>query len=272
MQAEPREYFVIDASRDGRRLALTVGGANNVVYSYDIATAKFTRVTLRFDVEGAVWTHNDSRITYWSGTELRAASADASAPDEVLMSASEVASRHLYPLSSSADGQLITVTWLTPGKGSDVGIYSVRDDRLNPILTSRFNEVQGYISPDGKWLVYISDENGQPEAYLRAVDGSGKKLPVSSGGALHVRWSLRGRELLYATEDAPDVMAVPFAPGPTPTLGKPLALFGQNAATVLKDLRALSPAPDGSRFATLFRIPRPPLKEIRVVTNWTPER
>ena len=272
MQAEPREYFMIDASHDDRRLAVTVGGANNVVYAYDIATAKFTRVTFRFDVEGAVWTHNDSRITYWSGTELRAASADASAPDEVLMSVSEVAGRHLNPVSSSADGQLITVTWLSPGKGRDVGIYSVRDDHLSPVLTSRFNEVEGYISPDGKWLAYVSDETGRPEAYVRAVDGSGRKLPVSSGGALRVRWSLRGRELLYAPEDAPGVMAVPFRPGPTPALGKPFALFGRNAAAALKDIRALSPAMDGSRFAALFRLPRPPLQEIRVVTNWTPER
>jgi serine/threonine-protein kinase len=272
MPADPREYFVLDVSRDGRRLAVTVGGANNVVYAYDIATGKFTRATSRFDVEGAVWTHNDSRITYWSGTELRAAPADSNGSDEVLMSASELAGRRLYPLSSSADGQMVSVTWPKPGKDSDVGIYSVRDDKLTPIAETRFNEFEGYISPDGKWIAYISDENGRPEVYVQASDSTGKKHMVSSGGATRVRWSLRGRELIYATAAEIGVMAVPFAPGPTPAFGKPHALFGPNAAAVLKDIRALSPAPDGSRFAALFRVPHPPLKEIRVVTNWTPER
>jgi hypothetical protein len=44
-------------------------------------------------------------------------------------------------------------------------------------------------------------------------------------------------------------------------------LFGIDGE--LSQVFDLAPAPDGSRFAVLIKKPRPPLTEIRLVTNWT---
>jgi serine/threonine-protein kinase len=268
MPAERQRYLSIDMSHDGRRLAVQKGGANNVLFAYDIVRNQWTRLTFRRDIQAPVWKHDDSHVTYWSGADVRSVPADGSGAEEVLVSASQAAGRQVFPESWSGDGQTLSVTLFTPGKGTDVGLYSVREKRLTPIVESRFDEIGGQLSPDGRWLAYVSNESGREQVYVRAVEGSGGKLAVSSDGGASVRWTSNGRELVYANEKG--VMAVSFTPGPQPSLGKPGVLFGPGAVTRFID--RLSPSPDGSRFAAVFEIPYPPIKEIRVVTNWSPAR
>ena len=84
-----------------------------------------------------------------------------------------------------------------------------------------------------------------------------------------MRWAASGRELIIGTQDG--LMAVPFTPGPTPIIGKPALLIGISA-DVVNGLTSIDPAPDGKRFAALYRGALPRLTDIRVVTNWHPDR
>ena len=36
-----------------------------------------------------------------------------------------------------------------------------------PYLATPFNEQFGFLSPDGKWLLYVSDESGSNQAYVQ---------------------------------------------------------------------------------------------------------
>jgi len=36
--------------------------------------------------------------------------------------------------------------------------------KATPLLHSKFNESQGQFSADGKWIAYVSDESGSPQA------------------------------------------------------------------------------------------------------------
>ena len=38
---------------------------------------------------------------------------------------------------------------------------------VRPLVQTRFNELNGEISPDGRWLAYQSNESGQDEIYVR---------------------------------------------------------------------------------------------------------
>jgi serine/threonine-protein kinase len=270
MPTEPREFYSLDVSHDGSRLAVSIGGANNTLWTYDIARMRPTRLTLRLDVEGSVWTHDDARVTYWSGFDLRSIASDGSRTEEVLVTAAEAAGRDLYPESWSADGQLLSLTVATPGQSDDVAIYSARDKRVTPVLTSRFAEYGGQLSPDGKWLAFMSDDSGRHRAYVRAVEGSGAPIPVSSEDSGVVRWASKGRELIYVTVAGP--MAVSFAPGPRPELGKPVPLFGSKTADIMKGIRRAAAHPDGKRFAAVYTGSPAPIREIHVVTNWAPPR
>jgi len=265
--ASEQQYTTVDMSPDGRRLSVGVGGANNVQWAYDLERNQMTRLTTRFDVEGGVWTHDGLRVTYWSGTDIRSVAADGSGKEEVLISASVAAGRRLLPESWSQDGQTLSLSVYTPGKGSDVGLYSPSTKTLNLLVASRFDESGGRLSPDGKWLAFVSDESTRPEVYVRATDGSSGKHPVTSEGAEVVLWTTQGRELLYPSPKG--LMAASFTAGPTPSFGKPVLLFHFNDE--LKNIRGATPSPDGKRFAVLLNKPLPPLTEIRVVTNWTLE-
>jgi Tol biopolymer transport system component len=95
---------------------------------------------------------------------------------------------------------------------------------------STFNETQPALSPDGRWLAYVSDElgiNEQSDVYVQAFPGGGKKVQVSADtlGGQQPRWGRDGRELFYVAPDK-RIIAVPVASaGDTLRLGQARPLF-----------------------------------------------
>jgi Tol biopolymer transport system component len=119
---------------------------------------------------------------------------------------------------------LIFVSW---GDGDSV--------RVRSILSTRFNEPVGAISPDGRWLAYVSDESGHYECSVRAFPSAEGQVAVVSRGAsadptasnrigLPV-WRRDGRELLYVAADGHTLMVVTVTPGAPPSFGEPHPLF-----------------------------------------------
>ncbi len=52
--------------------------------------------------------------------------------------------------------------------GNDLRVLTLDDElRVEPLVTTEFNEVNGEISPDGRWLAYQSDASGRGEIYVR---------------------------------------------------------------------------------------------------------
>ena len=91
-----------------------------------------------------------------------------------------------------------------------------------PLIITEFNERNGELSPDDRWMAYKSDASGQYEVYVQPfpnVDDG--RWQVSTGGGTKPLWGPDERELFYVTEGG--VMAVTvetgagFAPG-TPAL------------------------------------------------------
>src|SRR4030095_1633135 len=87
-------------------------------------------------------------------------------------------------------------------------------------------------SPDGKWLAFLSNESGQSEIYIQALDCgndslrvTGERFLISRLGAQCLRWRKNGRELYYMGADG-RVYAVPLAFGAGRVrAGQPEALF-----------------------------------------------
>ncbi|MDQ5857356.1 MAG: hypothetical protein M3542_03655, partial [Acidobacteriota bacterium] len=118
-------------------------------------------------------------------------------------------------------------------------------------------------SPDGNWIVYESDESGNPEVYVARTEGGGDKRRVSTAGGRNPRWRNDGKELYYlAPYDF--VMAVPALPVPRLELGAPTRLF--HFETGIDDY---DPFPDGTRFLVRTSPEEARESPIRLVTNWT---
>jgi Tol biopolymer transport system component len=63
-----------------------------------------------------------------------------------------------------------------------------------PFLNAAYNELTPAISPDGRWIAYVTDRSGRIEVYLRALEGEGAEIPVSVSGGTDPSWSSDGTE------------------------------------------------------------------------------
>ena len=82
-----------------------------------------------------------------------------------------------------------------------------------PLLAEEYDEAEPAVSPDGRWLAYISNETGSYEVYVRPFpDVSTGKWQVSTeGGAMPV-WAHSGRELFFV-DNSRDLIAAEFDVG-----------------------------------------------------------
>jgi hypothetical protein len=74
-------------------------------------------------------------------------------------------------------------------------------------LATEFAETIPRISPDGRFLAYISDQSGRQEIYVQSFPQGGGKWQVSANGGIQPLWSKDGKELFYVQGDT--LMAAP---------------------------------------------------------------
>ncbi len=70
-------------------------------------------------------------------------------------------------------------------------------ERITPLMTTRFSEVNLRFSPDGRHVSFMSAESGRMEVYVAPFPFTGNKTQVSSGGGSLGRWHPNGRELYF---------------------------------------------------------------------------
>jgi serine/threonine-protein kinase len=83
----------------------------------------------------------------------------------------------------------------------------------------------GDVSPDGRWVAYVSTESGAAGLYVRPrAAGSSERWLVSPGATGVPRWAPGGRELVFSAGDS--IYAVAVQGGQTFTAGARRALVG----------------------------------------------
>jgi hypothetical protein len=92
-----------------------------------------------------------------------------------------------------------------------------------PLAETGFDEQSARFSPDGRWLVYSSDESGKLDVYVQSFAAPHNKVLLSSGGGQAPGWS-RGKKVHYLTLDW-KVMEVPLKTGTQIEVGTPRFLF-----------------------------------------------
>lgn len=143
--------------------------------------------------------------------------------------------------------------------------------QARPYLETVFNERNGTLSPDERWMAYESNEGGTSQIFIAAFpDASAFKRPVSGTGQAP-GWRDDGRELVFLARGtllSPMISAVAIEPGPDGlTLSPARVLFDPRMSPVSP---ASGMTPDGQRFL-LTSNPElgirtaPPLS---VIVNW----
>ena len=136
-------------------------------------------------------------------------------------------------------------------------------------LQNPFNQRNGQFSPDGRFLLYSSDETGRLEIYLRRFpEGTGQQQ-VSLHGGILPRWSRTGKEVFLIHEDR--LLAVPITDvGGSLSIGFATTLF-QSAGLARSDFFwPYDVAPDGKRFLIAEPVEDEKAKSpaIQVIENW----
>src|SRR5262249_40575061 len=107
----------------------------------------------------------------------------------------------VLPQAWSPDGQSIVFTRFTAARPPYLWLLPLSGDRTPVSLLDRpFVETSGQVSPDGRWLAYVSNETGTGDVYVRAFPRGTRAWKVSTDGGQVPRWRADGRELFYLSQ------------------------------------------------------------------------
>jgi eukaryotic-like serine/threonine-protein kinase len=225
------------------------------------------------DKGSPVWSPDGSRIVYYSemngSCDLVTSPLEANSKIEAMFSSPFPKS----PSDWSRDGRYLLFGVLAEGTKSDIWAMSLADRRAGPVLDTIYSEGHAALSPDGKWLAYMSDESGRNQVYVQPFDGivRGTKrrydLSTEGGGSLP-RWRADGRELFYLTASGRMMAVKIHSQGEDFQNDPPQALF--QTPTTPNIFNWFDVAPDGQRFLMNLPLEWPNASPITVVTNWTP--
>jgi Tol biopolymer transport system component len=274
----PPAYYANPAlSPDGRRAAVarldrTIGSLD--IWLLELARGVLSRFTFDPSSEDMpLWSLDGGRIVFratgYAGVEGFFDKASTGTGSQ--QSVQERVSRFASPLGWSHKGgalvygtstdQTLGDLWEVPRSGNRAPVA---------LLTSRFWEIQGQPSPDGRWLAYVSNESGSYEVYVRSLSGEGK-WRISAGGGLEPKWRRDGAELFYLAADR-SLNSVPVrSTASTFDAGTPVRLFETRMSTIPNanyTRNQYDVAPDGQRFLINEPSGDASATPIMVVVNW----
>ncbi len=242
-------------SPDGKRVAVDVADlkASNVdVWLENINGSDNARFTFDPSEEtSAIWSRDGSMVAYRSvGSEtsqILAKRASGLEKEKVLYHGPSVTD-DILPSSWSADGQLLVATDQAPSRTYLVSVPAAGGEKV-PLLSSKANQTNGQISPNGKWVAYASDESGAWDIYVSSFPGAAGKWQVSRGGGTEPRWRGDGKEIFYIAPNGM-LMAVPVNDGSGFSTGAPVPLFQIHGRAPISstDTFTYDVAKDGKRF------------------------
>jgi eukaryotic-like serine/threonine-protein kinase len=285
LTATPDAYDFPRISPDGTRVALTAGAYPDMnIWIWDTVRKALTRLT--FDAPTnlvPLWTSDGKRIAFVSIPDPQHAgvywkAADGTGKDELLVSEPGAL---LSPWSWADNGKTLVLQKTEFSFVSyDIAMLPLEGGRKwKPLLQEKYAERQPRISPNGRWMAYMSDESGKDEVYVRPFpDVEGGRWQASTGGGDSPLWSPDGRELFYRNGDA--VMTVPVKTDPSYSQETPKTLFHgiYLGGTVTNSAlgRRWDIGPDGKRFL-MIKEPGSAAsagggpRKINIVLNWLEE-
>ena len=267
-------------SPDGHRIVYqrrdeSVPNSQPMVWVYDIERGTTSRVTFDGDSWWPVWTPDGRRVVFIHSTDqknyaLAWQNADGTGPLEAFAAAP---GRVRQPQSWTPDGRLLLAhdfPWPSQSSGTSgfdiVAIPRDGDRTAVPLIATPFTESLPFVSPDGRWLAYVSDESGRSEVYVRPYPALDAKYQVSIDGGDEPAWSPAGGELFY--RDGAKMMAVDVAAGPGFRAGKPHMLFQNETARGSRQGRDYDVSRDGRRFLMLKLSYAGTADRVDVVLGW----
>ena len=240
----------------------------------DLTRSVKTRLTNDTALESRpIWSPDGEEILFSSGpqgnTDVYISRSDGGGEGRAFMNAPE----HESVSDWSRDGKHILATVRTEETRNDIWrLERSESGEWEPhiFLETEFDEGEAKLSPNGRYVAYVSGESGRAEVYVQPFPTGGRKVTVSTNGGVQPRWSRDGSELFYVRDetDTMSLIAVSVSTSPSFTVNSEARLF----ATPLLGSRPrprYDVSPDGTKFLLRFNeIVGGKEPAVRIVENW----
>jgi serine/threonine-protein kinase len=244
----------MELSPDGTRAAITVsvrGIAVTEIWIKELDGGPARRLT---NYQGmnrrAVWSPDGTTLAFISDRGGRRAvwsvPVDGIATPELLL---EHPDADIDEVAWSRDG-----AWFVYRTGTTLGgrdVYARQTGaESQPVAVSAqpgVDERSPVLSPDGRWVAYVSDESGRDEVWVRPfpdVDRGSRQVSFSAG--VEPEWSDGGGELFFRMQGG--FASVAVGDGETLSVGTPQRLFSNQVAEYNVVYRSFDHDAGGDRF------------------------
>jgi serine/threonine protein kinase/dipeptidyl aminopeptidase/acylaminoacyl peptidase len=179
----------------------------------------------------------------------------------------------LADFASSWIGDSVVSVRIDPVNRNDLWLHRMSDGsdtRLS--VNTAFNESHGKVSPDGRWLAYVTDQSGRDEVWIAAFPSGEPRRQVSTTGGTAPEWGDGSKELFYLSPDR-HVMAASISGHGGVETTAPHALF--QMPTLIAEGHVVMPTAanyvatrDGRRFLAAVSAADPKAPPLNVVVNW----
>jgi dipeptidyl aminopeptidase/acylaminoacyl peptidase len=267
-------YSTVALSPNGSRIALaqSATGGGQIVTVRDLATGASSQISQELlDADRPVWSPDGRFVGFLATRGIRRTAwirrADGSD-----------SARALVPGSSQHDEVWFEKTGrftLFRSVGAEEGTryLTVMENGVDTVprvlLRARFDNFAPALSPDGRWLAYVSSESGNSQVYVRPfpnVDAA--MFTISAAGGLEPLWRRDGAELFFRNPQG-DMFAVSIGSGPEFEASAPRLLFSRPDLRIQEYFRSYDVHPDGRRFLMLST-GESKASSFKVIFNWRP--
>jgi serine/threonine-protein kinase len=231
-------------SPDGRRIAFSMDGT---IWVLDRAQGTLVRLSSDSGVKRPAWSPDGKRVAYMRErgrtTDVQVMMVDGGAA----VSLPGVKQLEPWEVVFTPDGRSVVLRTVARSGSRDIWLVALDSTRPPvPLLENPANEVAPAVSPDGRWLAYVSTESGRAEVYVRSFPGMQGRAPVSLDGGAEPVWSPRGDELFYRS--GPAMLAAAVRPGPVFAVLRRTVLFSEPNYLANLTHQVYDVTPDGRHF------------------------
>jgi serine/threonine-protein kinase len=136
-----------------------------------------------------------------------------------------------------------------------------------PLANAQTDELQPTISPDGRWLAFMTNETGRGEVYVSSVDDPTTRVQITTEGGVEPVWGSDGRSLIVRSGSS--IVSLTMSLEPRIEVKQHTAMFPERFRRGAPD-RIVDVNPrDGSYVALTRDMTR--LERIVVVSGWLKE-
>jgi len=266
----PGPYISVSLSRDGRRAVVgSLAGNDTSIGVVDLARGGLTPVVTRPRGWTGLpeWAPDGQRIAFSNDekgqSDLYVSGADGRDIEPLYQSADPF--KHVMHWSS--DGKVIVFIQLATETANDIWTLRVEGRTAEPFVRTPGQDSFGAMSPDGRWMAYISEVAGRPEAFVQAYPGPGEAHRVTRDGvqSSEMWWRDDGRQLMVIGADL-QVVLIDVTLSPDFSASAPRAVGRLRFAPV--NNRSVDATPDLQRMLAIVPEAGNSARSITVLKNW----